>query len=62
MHLYDDAHRLHHRTIQQGLLNDNSLYKSQLAPNHKEPMYLKWHIPLKVRCFIWIYFENKILT
>ena len=41
MHLSDEAHRLLHCTVQQGLSNDNSLYKPQAAPNHKEPLYVK---------------------
>ena len=44
MHLSDEAHRLLHRIVQQGLLNDNSLYKSQAAPNHKEPLYMKMKV------------------
>ena len=32
---------LHYHTDHQGLPNDNSLYKLQDAPNHKEPPYVK---------------------
>ena len=41
MHLSDEAHRLLHCNVQQGLSNDNSMYKPQAAPNHKEPLYVK---------------------
>ena len=44
MHFSDEALRLLHRTVQQGVLNDNSMNKCQVAPNRKEPLYTKMKV------------------